>query len=168
MMERRVTRDFQDAVRRMLEAHHTVTLATTGEDGPWAATVFFASDADLNLYFVSDHRTRHGRHLAASPEAAAAINPDCSAWGEVRGLQLTGRVQVLNGLARVAGLRHYLAKFHDVRALFETPRNPDEATIAERLKAAQLYRLEPRWIRLIDNRRGFGYKEECVLAATDD
>ena len=167
-MERRVTKDFHDAVRRLFEAHNTVTLATVGEDGPWAATVFFASDADLNLYFVSDHRTRHGRHLAASSEAAGAINPDCSAWGDVRGLQLTGRVETLEGLARVAGLRHYLAKFHDVRALFETPSNPDEETIAERLKAAHLYRLKPHWIRLIDNRRGFGYKEEGFLTATDD
>jgi hypothetical protein len=29
----------------MLEAHTTATLATVGEDGPWAATVFFASDS---------------------------------------------------------------------------------------------------------------------------
>lgn len=153
----------REAMRLMLEAHHTATLATTGEDGPWAATVFFASDADLNLYFVSDHRTRHGRHLAARPEAAVAINPDCSTWGEVNGLQLIGCVQILEGMDRVAGLRRYLARFHDVGTLFETPRNADEEIIARRLKAAHLYRLKPRWIRLIDNRRGFGYKEEIEL-----
>jgi uncharacterized protein YhbP (UPF0306 family) len=151
----------------MLEAHSTATLATAGEDGPWAATVFFASDADLNLYFVSDHRTRHGRHLAARPEAVAAIHPDCATWAEVQGLQLTGRVEILEGVNREAGLRCYLAKFHDVSALFERPRGADQETIAERLKAASLYRLKPHWIRLIDNRRGFGYKEELQFGEHD-
>lgn len=153
----------RDAIRAMLAAHSTATLATVGDDGPWAATVFYASDAALNLYFVSDHRTRHGRDLAAHPRLAVAINPDCATWGEVRGLQLTGRVRVLDGGERAAGLGHYLARFHDVRALFEAPRDRNEQTIAARLKAAHLYRLEPDWIRLIDNSRWFGFKEELRL-----
>lgn len=152
-----------DAVRQMLEAHNTATLATTSADGPWAATVFFASDADLNLYFVSDRRTRHGRDLAVRPEAAVAIHPDCGTWAEVRGLQITGRVELLDGPERATGLGYYLAKFHDVKALYEMPRSPDEQTIAERLKAASLYRLTPHWIRLVDNSRRFGFKEEITL-----
>jgi uncharacterized protein YhbP (UPF0306 family) len=51
-----------------------------------------------------------------------------------------------------------------VRALFEMPKNQDEETIAQRLKSASLYCLKPRWIRLIDNGRGFGYKFEVELA----
>ena len=125
--------------------------------------MFFASDADLNLYFVSDPRTRHGRHLAARREVAATIHPDCATWGEVRGLQLAARVDILEGLDRAGALRCYLAKFQDVRALFDRPRSADEESIAKRIKAANLYRMTPHWIRLIDNSRGFGYKEELVL-----
>lgn len=158
-----MTEATRDAVRAMLEAHSTATLATTGEDGPWAATLFFASDADLNLYFVSDPRTRHGRDLAARPEAAVAIDKDCATWAEIRGLQLAGKVEVLEGPARESGLRLYLGKFPEVRALVETPRGGDEQKIAARLRAASLYRLTPRKIRLIDNRRGFGFREEIEL-----
>jgi uncharacterized protein YhbP (UPF0306 family) len=147
----------------MLAAHNTMTLATRSDAGPWAATVFYASDADLRLYFVSDYRTRHGRDLAGCELAAAAINPDCGTWNDVRGLQIEGRVTVLDGVARLAGLTHYLAKFADVRALFDSPRDRNEETIATRLKAANLYCLRPRWIRLIDNSRWFGYKEELTL-----
>lgn len=151
------------AIRAMLESCSTATLATAGAEGPWAATVFYASDAELNLYFVSDHRTRHGRDLAARPELAVAINPDVDTWAAVRGLQLAGRATVLGGADRVAGLARYLARFHDVRALFDAPRDRNEETIAARLKAANLYRFEPDWIRLIDNGRWFGYREELRL-----
>ncbi|RMF95591.1 MAG: pyridoxamine 5'-phosphate oxidase [Gammaproteobacteria bacterium] len=154
----------REAVLAMLAAHNTMTLATANAAGePWAATVFYASDRELNLYFVSDARTRHGQDLAAGGRLAAAINPDCGTWNEVRGLQLAGRVDVLTGTARLAGLKHYLAKFADVRTLFQKPRDANERTIAERLKAANLYCLRPSFIRLIDNSRWFGYKEELRL-----
>lgn len=151
------------AISEMLAAYNTVSLATAQADRPWVAAVFYASDADLNLYFVSDYRTRHGRDMQANAQVAGAINPDCGTWDDVRGLQMEGRVEVLTGAARLKGLGCYLAKFHAVKALFDQPRNRNEETIAERLKAANLYRLEPDWIRLIDNSRWFGFKEELRL-----
>jgi len=153
----------RDAIRAMLAEHNTLSLATRGPAGPWVASVFYASDQDLNLYFVSDHRTRHGRDMAADAAVAAAINPDCGTWDDVRGLQLRGRVEVLSGAARLGGIAHYLAKFSDVKRLFEQPRDKNEETIGQRLKAANLYRLVPAWIRLIDNSRWFGFKEELEL-----
>jgi uncharacterized protein YhbP (UPF0306 family) len=151
------------AVRELLEAHNTLTLATCGPDGPWAAAVFFASDDDLNLYFVSDQRTRHGRDLVANGRAAGSLNPDCDDWKDIRGLQLEGAVSILDGAARDAALTGYLAKFPRVRSLYEQPRDEDEARIAERLRKASLFRLKPNRIRLIDNERGFGFKAELRL-----
>jgi uncharacterized protein YhbP (UPF0306 family) len=152
--------DDRDAIRAMLAAHNTITLATCQDGKPWAASLFFASDKRLNLYFVSDYRTRHARHIQESDVAFATVNTDSGAWTEVKGLQIEGRVSVVTGTARITALGHYLAKFHDVKALFEAPKSDDERTIAERLKAANLYRLAPTWIRLIDNSRWFGFKAE--------
>jgi uncharacterized protein YhbP (UPF0306 family) len=153
------------AIRQMLEAHNTLTLATCSNEKPWAASLFFASDEKLNLYFVSDHRTRHARDIDATSNAIATVNADCALWADVRGLQIEGEVTPVKGLARANALRFYLAKFSDVRALFEAPQGKDEETIAQRLKAANMYRLVPRWIRLIDNRQWFGYKQEFELSA---
>jgi hypothetical protein len=153
----------REAIRRMLEAHNTITLATCRDGQPWAASLFFASDKKLNLYFVSDYRTRHARDIEDCSEASATVNADCCLWKEVKGLQMTGGVTVLTGAARLNALRCYLAKFADVRALFEAPKSEDEETIAQRLKAANMYRLQPRWIRLIDNSKWFGYKIEMEL-----
>lgn len=158
-----MTKDDRDAVERMLAAHGTATLATSGDAGPWAAAVFYAHDADLNLYFVSDQRTRHARDIAKSPVVAAAIHADCSSWSEVRGVQLSGQVQALSGARREAALHCYLTKFPQIKALFEAPGSDQERLIAERLRAASLYRLRPVWIRLIDNRAGFGHKRELTL-----
>lgn len=155
----------REAIRDMLAAHNTITLATCHDGKPWAASLFFASDKRLNLYFVSDHRTRHARHIKESGTAFATVNADNGTWTEVKGLQIEGRVAVVTGMERMTALGHYLAKFHDVKALFESPRSDDERTIAERLKAANLYCLAPAWIRLIDNSRWFGFKAEFDVSA---
>ena len=155
------------AIKQLLETHNTMTLATCLDDKPWAATVFYVSDSELNLYFVSDQRTRHGRHLQTTAWAAGAINADCSNWSEICGVQFEGHVTVLEGLARVSALSRYFLKFPDVKSLFEQPKNPDEERIASCLLAAQLYKLSPERMRLIDNRQQFGYKSEIMLNTTD-
>jgi uncharacterized protein YhbP (UPF0306 family) len=157
--------DLRARIRQMLEAHSTLTLATQGSgEGPWAAAVFYASDAALRLYFVSDGRTRHGRDLAVRPHAFAAINADVSSWDDVRGLQLEGGVTILDCSEREAALACYLDKFADVRRLFEAPRDEHEQLIGARLRGANFHALTPRWIRLIDNREGFGWKRELTLS----
>ncbi len=153
-----------DAVRQILDECSALSLATSVGAESWVATVFFASDRRLNLYFVSDRRTRHAQHLAENPRCHATVDPDCDKWSEIRGLQIAGTAEVIEGVARAEGLLVFLGKFADVKALFEMPKIGDEKLIADRLKAASLYRLVPDWIRLIDNRRGFGYKEEFDLS----
>lgn len=148
------------AVRRMLETHNTLTLATCREGLPWAATVFYASDAGFNLYFVSDRRTRHARDMLASPQVALAIDTDVDNWNDVRGLQVEGAAAPVTGDGRAAALALYLAKFAGVKALFEAPRSADEEAIARRLRQADFWCVTPRYIRLVDNSRGFGFRIE--------
>jgi len=152
--------DERAAIRQMLEAHNTITLATCRDGEPWAASLFFASDRNLNLYFVSDSRTHHARDIGDGADVVATVNADCAEWSGVKGLQIAGFAETVDGLERLNALRHYLLKFADVKALFEAPKGKDEETIAQRLKAANMYRLKPRWIRLIDNSKWFGYKLE--------
>jgi uncharacterized protein YhbP (UPF0306 family) len=151
-------------ITTLLAKQATVTLATTGADGrPWAATVFFAHDAGLTLYFVTDPRTRHGRDLAAGSLVAGAVQPDVHTWDDVLGIQLEGRAEVVEGEARAAALACYLAKFPDVQRLFDAPRNDGERMIGERLRKTAFWALRPACIRLIDNARGFGWKGELRL-----
>jgi hypothetical protein len=131
----------------------TMTLATSGADGaPHAAPVYFAAGERMRLYFFSDADSQHSRDLAENPRAAAAIYPECRGWQDIRGLQLRGEARrVEPGTEWQAAWARYAARFPFVRRL--------KAAVA----ASTLYVFEPRWARLSDNRRGFGYKEEWDL-----
>ena len=140
----------------------TLTLATTHDDIPWAATVFFAADAKFNLFFVSDHRTRHGRDVEINTNVAATINPDCRDWNEIKGLQVRGTISIVKGVERAKAMALYLKKFPQVDQLFRNPQDAQEETIAQRLKSANIYKITPAMIRVIDNARGFGHRDEFV------
>ncbi len=97
--------ELRAAITALLAREATVTLATAGADGrPWAATVFFAADDGLTLYFVTDPRTRHGRDLAADARVAGTVQPAVRTWDDVLGVQLEGRARVLDGAGREQAL----------------------------------------------------------------
>ena len=150
----------KDRARQFLNEISTLTLATSDGEEPWAATVFFAADNTFNIYFVSDHRTRHGRDIATNTAVAATINPDCDNWHDVAGLQVRGSVSIVDGIERAKALAVYLKKFPQIDALFARPNGEHEETIAARLKAANFYKITPAMIRVIDNEQGFGHREE--------
>ena len=142
------------------DAVSTLTLATCDNNQPWAATVFFAADKNFNLYFVSDHRTQHGRDIAANEHVAVTINPDCDNWHDVAGLQVRGTVSIVDGVERAKALALYFKKFPQIDALFQSPKGEHEETIATRLKAANFYKVTPSMVRVIDNKQGFGHRVE--------
>ncbi len=144
----------------------TMTLSTQGPEGPHAVPIYFASEpvkdletllnqgqAGLRLYFLSDPGSLHGRHLAAIPQAAAAIYPAApEGWQNIRGLQMHGVVQRLEtGPAWEKAWQCYQAKF------------PFVAMLKQVVAINALYALTPTWLRLVDNARGFGFKREWVI-----
>lgn len=143
-----------------------MTLATYNpQDGPHAAAVYFVAvypvdletglgreQTSLHLYFFSEAKTRHGRDLAQNPRAAAAIYPETRDWREIHGLQLRGKVfQVPAGATWEHAWMAYQAKFPFVSALKPI------------VMQNNLYLFRPDWIRLVDNRQGFGFKQEWNL-----
>jgi uncharacterized protein len=149
-------------IAAFLEMHSTLTLATVGDDClPAAAAVFYAHDAGLNLYFLSEERTRHGRNLVANPQVAGTIQADAQDWKTIRGLQVRGaasRVPVV-GYAHAAAV--YGRKFVFVGALLTGGQGLGE--LAGPLARARFWVLRPTWFRLVDNTVGFGFKEELDL-----
>jgi uncharacterized protein YhbP (UPF0306 family) len=156
-----------DALRRdidtFLRAHNTLSLATTRAERPWAASVFFASDPALNLYFVTDPKTHHGSDLSHNARVAGTVNGDCERWSEIRGVQLTGTAVQLDAVDRQRALMVYLGKFSEVDQLMRDPQSKQDRLIGERLAVTPFYQLRPDWVRLIDNTRRFGFKQELTL-----
>ena len=130
----------------------TLALATAGPSGhPFATPVFFAADDDLGLIFFSDPDTLHVRHLVGRPPVAATIYPETADWLEIRGLQVAGSVErILPGEGWERAWEGYVRKF------------PFVANLRPLVDSSWLLLLVPTWIRLIDNRRGFGFKREWL------
>ena len=140
-----------------LFALSTMTLATTGVGGPHAAPVYFASGETLRLYFFSEETSQHSRDIASDPRAAAAIYPEGQDWQDIHGLQLRGEViAVAPGAEWESAWEHYVAKF------------PFAAGLKEIVRRNRLYVFAPDWIRLVDNRRGFGFKKEWALSREEE
>ena len=142
-----------------LGERYSLTLATSGQDGPWAAGLYFANDG-LTLYFLSDPETRHCRDIAANPLVAAAVHEDYKDWREIRGIQLEGTAGPVEGVADVArAWEVYLAKFPFVRQF----RVGDALQIMGRVVRARFYRIVPSRVYFLDNRKGFSHREELHL-----
>jgi uncharacterized protein YhbP (UPF0306 family) len=147
------TMNLKDAAISELLHLATMTLATTGPDGEaHAAAVYFAAGEDLKLYFFSAAGSQHSLDLKMRPQAAAAIYPEVTGWQAIRGLQLRGRAETLPpGEEWQAAWEIYTGKFPFVKAL--------KAIVASN----ELYVFTPGWLRLVDNRGGFGFKQEWNL-----
>jgi uncharacterized protein YhbP (UPF0306 family) len=150
-------------IRTFLAAHNTMTLATIGPDGaPQGAAVFYAAGDDLSLYFLSSPRSRHSENLQAEPRVAATIHADGQSWQAIQGLQIEGRARPVTGVRETAqAARVYAGRFEFVRGLLEGADGP--ATLRGPVATSRFYVLHPHWIRLIDNTRGFGHREELSL-----
>jgi uncharacterized protein YhbP (UPF0306 family) len=140
-----------DRVLSVLQETTTLVLATRMPDGtPRATPLFFAVHESLKLVFLSDDGSIHSRNLRRAPEVAVALYPQESDWRKLRGLQMMGTA-ALAGADAEAARQAYTQRFGFVTELTQA------------LAASQIYAFVPTWIRLIDNRRKFGFQQEWTL-----
>lgn len=127
-----------EKIVRFVSEHHVLTLATAGEEGPYAAPLFYAYDAASRRFvFASDPGTEHARQMTASSTVAAGIYLETDTVGKIQGLQIRGNVIA----ASKDDAKHYFETFPYARMMRPV-----------------LWRLEPFWMKLTDNRLGFGKK----------
>ncbi|TSA11681.1 MAG: pyridoxamine 5'-phosphate oxidase [Betaproteobacteria bacterium] len=146
-----------ERAQRYLRQHHVMTLASHGDEGVWAAAVFYANDG-FAFYFLSSPASRHCRNLTRDPRVSAAVQEDCSDWRKIKGVQLEGIVSVLAGEEEIHARSLYGEKFPVVGKLQQAP-----AAIVKALAKVCWYKLIPRRLYFIDNAAGFGHRDEIDL-----
>ena len=153
--------ELKKQVLSYLESHNTMTLGTCFQDVPWAATVFYASDG-LKLYFFSAPDSRHCQNLAANPRVAATIQEDYKNWQQIKGIQLEGRVILVDSLAeKTKAMAVYARKYPEVIKLFT---NPSSGVFYKAFLKVKFYCVAPEKVFYIDNAQGFGKRQELVMA----
>jgi uncharacterized protein YhbP (UPF0306 family) len=119
------------------------------------------------LAFFSSPNSYHARCLATNPRAAATIYPETQNWQTILGLQLHGRVHSLPPLPPGALLDTLpLAQSELAMAAWQAyhTKFPFVDSMQEIIARNRLHIFTPDWMRLIDNRRGFGFRQEWRYA----
>lgn len=127
-----------EKIAAFLREHHVLTLATCAEGVPYATPLFYSYDEGRNCFvFASGSETEHARQMKANPEVAAGIYLETDTVGKIQGLQCLGRVAPADD----ADKKCYFDRFPYARAM-----------------SPLLWQFEPVWMKLTDNRLGFGKK----------
>ena len=86
-----------------------------------------------------------------------------STWKEIKGLQMAGRIRVVNpGLDAIQVLRAYLKKYPFTKEFFKENISMDLDSFAQRF-GVKLYRFIPTLVYYLDNQIRFAFREEVTL-----
>ena len=147
---------------RLIDQESTMAIATAKDSVAWAAPVYYVFRKPF-FYFFSDPESRHIQESQESNQASASIYPFVSTWREIRGIQMSGRIQLLSaGLEAVQAIRAYLKKFPFTKDFFEPGQSMNLETFRKRFKV-RLYGFRPDLVYYLDNRIRFGFRAEVKL-----
>jgi uncharacterized protein YhbP (UPF0306 family) len=136
-------------VSNYLAQNRVMSLATSKGGVPWASTVMFAYDADLNLYFLSKEETRKAQNLQANPQVSVTINQFQKTPGKILGIQLEGTAKKLDKTKNVHELELFKKRFDWAKDF---------------LHDHELFQITPKKIYYLDDEKfGPQGREELVL-----
>ena len=155
-----MSEELKQQILSYMESHNTMTLGTCHEEIPWAATVFYASDG-LRLYFFSAPDSRHCQNLTANPQVAVTIQEDYQDWRKIKGIQLEGKVVLVDSLIEKGkAMTVYARKYPDIIKLFT---DPASGIFYKAFLKVKFYCVVPEQVFYIDNEQGFGKRQELVI-----
>jgi len=146
--------DAYNTAAQWLSQWRTASLATVGEESlPRACNIQFAW-IEQQLIFVSSPDSAHAQHIAKSQYVALTVYAHIDTPPQIHGVQLHGTACGLVGDDRESAIAAYL----NVLELSDTPQ------WRQKIAKQMVYAIDPFWIRVIDNRQGFGFKQEWSKA----
>ena len=149
----RITEAQRAEVAAFLKKHTTLTIATVDREAwPQAASVFYTSDEALNVYWVSGEKSRHSQNLERVSRIAVTIHNETWDWRDIHGVQFEGPARrVIDPDETDRAWALFRDKF------------PFTAEFTDQIARSSFYVLKPQWLRLIDNSKYFGHREEFTL-----
>lgn len=123
-----------------IKKHHVLTLATSDENSLWCASCFYIfCEQTLSFIIASDPKTKHVTQALQNPKIVGNIYLETKEVGKIEGLQF----QAIFKKATIKQKALYLKAYPYAIAL-----NPT------------LWALHVKYMKLTDNRLGFGKKLE--------
>jgi uncharacterized protein YhbP (UPF0306 family) len=140
----------------------TMTLATARSDTAWAAPVYYVFFKSA-FYFLSSPDSRHITEAFETQQASSAVHASGASWQEIRGLQMSGIIQPVEGrLEAFQVLRVYLKRFPFTKDFFNKSTSMDLKSFWNRF-GVKLYRFKPSKAYYLDNRIRFAFRAEVKI-----
>lgn len=156
--EKSICSDGRDAALELIQNQSTLTLATSGEAGPWSAPVYYVC-IDTSFYFFSSPQSRHIQQSLDSGQAAASLFGQADSWQTIRGVQMAGTLErVRSSTLSLKVIAAYLKRFPFTWDFFPDNPTPGPEAFFSRFRA-RLYMFTPTQVFYTDNRFGFGNRQ---------
>ena len=125
-----------------IKEHHVLTIATSVNDHPWCASCFYAyMEKENKLVFTSDHSTKHAQDFSKNNLVSGSIVLETDLIGKIQGIQFSGIISLPEGDLLISAKKRYLKRFPFAVIMNTT-----------------LWTVELTYIKMTDNRLGFGKK----------
>ncbi len=147
--------ELKNAILEELRNHSVLSLATVGDSGPHAVSLMYAHQ-DFDFYWLSDPRTKHSQQLAHNAAAGITIARQQEDFKKICGLQIEG-----NGY-RVTDPEEEAKGFELLVARYPFLKQFRSGKLARHLGLAAVYAFHSTKLILIDNSRGFGFKQALI------
>ena len=129
-----------------IKEHHILTLATSNNNKSYCCTCFYVYLEDVNMFVItSDRNTKHVNDIMKQNYVSGAIALETKIVGKIRGIQFTGTIEELTGNELIPSIRDAKKKYFK-KFPFAI------------LKQTLLWGIKPDFIKMTDNRLGFGKK----------
>ena len=114
----------QEVTRQYLSQINIMQLATAFNDQPWACTVHFYADENMNIYWLSNKHREHSKQIEKNPNVAAAIlvHENTPSEKYVIGISVAGTAELLSEIPEAA-IRGYMNKLSKDPQLIENVKN---------------------------------------------
>lgn len=137
-----MTNELDIKIIDFINEHHVLSLATAKENIPYTSNCFYVFLPKENAFiFTSDPETTHGKHMLENKNVSLNIFLETKAVGKIQGLQITGEVKVLTSEEERKAKKAYLKEYPFAILKLET-----------------MWKVYPNFMKLTDNRLGFGKK----------
>ena len=134
--------DLEKRVIEFIKEHHVLTLSTAVENKPYSSNCFYAYHKKDNvLIFTSDEETKHIKDVKQNNYVSGSIVLETSVIGKIRGIQFNGLMYETKDKLHKEYNKTYLKRF------------PFAV-----LKNTALWYIDLDFIKMTDNRLGFGKK----------
>ncbi len=125
-----------------IKEHHVLTLATSVNNIPYCANCFYVYLEEENMFvFTSDNETKHVQDALINNLVGGSVVLETSTVGKIQGIQFNGSMYLPEGKLKKKANRSYMKKYPFAK-----------------LMKTQLWLLDLDFVKLTDNRLGFGKK----------